>query len=180
MIKRGGFTFIELLVAIAIIGILAVLIIVQVTGAQVRSRNSSAKSDISQIGKSIGIESTNNANLSDRYYQSDPRASAAQAGTRISGSGPGQGLWTTFFGTSSSDGGYNKLRISRTPSSDYEYGYITDVSTSPGTANALAYCIATSVTTASTVTDTAFYVNNGTSGSSASVIPTYNTTGKCQ
>ncbi|CAN5177507.1 hypothetical protein BH11PAT4_BH11PAT4_3220 [soil metagenome] len=52
---RKGFTLIELLVVIAIIGILATLVITQVSGAQIRARNSNAKSDVNQMGKAIEL-----------------------------------------------------------------------------------------------------------------------------
>jgi prepilin-type N-terminal cleavage/methylation domain-containing protein len=171
MRNRRGFTLIELLVVIAIIGILATLVITQLAGAQVRARNSNAKSDITQIGKAIGIEQTNNTLLGgNAYFDSATNLATSLNATALNG-------WATLFGDSSHDGAYNKLRIVKTPSSFYTYQYQTDnttpVANIPNAYDATKYCVATNVSTASNVTDYAFYINNGTSASSASITPTF-------
>jgi prepilin-type N-terminal cleavage/methylation domain-containing protein len=173
MRNRRGFTLIELLVVIAIIGILATLVITQLAGAQVRARNANAKSDITQIGKAIGIELTNNAAMGDKYYNAvDTNGTATNLTANNAGT-----KWTALF---NSDTGYNKLHINRSPSSAQVYRYSTDQVTPNETltAGSTYYCISTSVSTASNVSDTGFYVNNGASGNSAGIAPTH-TAGVC-
>ncbi len=55
MLRRRGFTLIELLVVIAIIGILSTLVVTQLNSARIRARNSQAKNDISEMGKSADL-----------------------------------------------------------------------------------------------------------------------------
>jgi general secretion pathway protein G len=53
--KRRGFTLVELLIVIAIIGILSVVVVVAVGGAQAKSRDTKRKADIKAI--SMALES---------------------------------------------------------------------------------------------------------------------------
>jgi len=51
--RRPAFTLIELLIVIAIIGILATLVIVQTGDSNRKARNATAQSDIAQLGKAV-------------------------------------------------------------------------------------------------------------------------------
>lgn len=58
-----GFTIVELLIVIVVIGILAAIVIVAFNGIQDRARVTSAKSDLGSLGKLVSIKSTD-----DGYY----------------------------------------------------------------------------------------------------------------
>lgn len=167
--SRKGFTLIELLVVIAIIGILATLVITQVAGAQVRARNSNAKSDVNQMAKAVEVYRTNN-NV-DNYVNSNA-ASGGAAGTTMSGT-TAAGAWATIFGTSSADGIY-PIRITRTAgnSASYTYGYTTNTNTNPGTdVTSTSYCVGTNVVNSNGVNDGGFFIVNGTSTQKANGTP---------
>lgn len=151
---RKGFTLIELLVVIAIIGILATLVITQVAGAQVRARNSQAKSNVNEIGKAVELRRTNNNE--DLYLN-------AAASTQLSGTTAG-GSWTTLLNPSSGEP-LIPVRISATPanSTAYTYIYSTNTNTSPGTAGSTDFCVSTNIRTTNGVQDGGFYIRNGTS-----------------
>lgn len=61
--KRGGFTIVELLIVIVIIGILAAITIVAFNGVQQRAKVTSAQSDLTSISKHTAIHQT----LNDTY-----------------------------------------------------------------------------------------------------------------
>jgi len=160
----SAFTLIELLVVIAIIGILATLVITQVAGAQVRARNSSAQSDIAEMGKTVETWRTNtggdyvvvkNANTTAGSIP----ASNVNATTLTSWPFTG----TEAAGTSGTYG----TSINKTPTSSYTYGYETDAAGSH-------YCAGTNSVNASTVTGTkGFIINDGSSLVAASNTPNY-------
>lgn len=79
--KAGGFTLIELLVVISIIGLLASVVLVSLSSARIKTRNSRRVSDINQISKAM--ELFFNSNFS--YPTSNSGISAATLGP-ISGS----------------------------------------------------------------------------------------------
>src|SRR5256885_15932205 len=51
--KQGGFTIVELLIVIVVIGILATLVIVTFTGIQQRARNTKRQTDINAIASHV-------------------------------------------------------------------------------------------------------------------------------
>jgi len=195
-IKRG-FTLIELLVVIAIIAILATLVLVQVESALVRSRNASAQSDISEMGKTIEVYKSDTS--SDTVLLANDASLITTTGSFAAGVGaaiPSHNLYgtgncwgtalntgctklsTMFTGTEAAGSTYGTA-ISKTPSTSYLYGYET--SSTGGD-----YCVATNSINTSGVSGTVgFIINDGSSvqaGSSVfgnASVPTYATTGKC-
>ena len=69
MKRNRGFTIVELLIVIVVIGILAAIVIVAYRGMQERAATSSAESTVAQVGKKIKMHSVTNgsypANLSE-------------------------------------------------------------------------------------------------------------------
>jgi general secretion pathway protein G len=59
--KQGGFTIVELLIVIVVIGILATLVIVTFTGIQQRARNTKRQTDINAIASHIEAYFADNA-----------------------------------------------------------------------------------------------------------------------
>ncbi|HET8884096.1 MAG TPA: prepilin-type N-terminal cleavage/methylation domain-containing protein, partial [Candidatus Saccharimonadales bacterium] len=59
--KQTGFTIVELLIVIVVIGILAAITIVAYNGIQERARDIQRQSDIAAIGKALQIWSINSA-----------------------------------------------------------------------------------------------------------------------
>ena len=60
MSHRSGFTFIELLVTITIIGILAAVIVSRIDGYRASAQVASAKSDLTQLGQGVEVFKTAN------------------------------------------------------------------------------------------------------------------------
>ena len=82
--KQGGFTLLELLIVIVIIGILALLIIPNVTSAPKKARDTQRKTDLRAIQKGL-----------EEYYVSNSayptNATASSAATVLSGAADGKG-----------------------------------------------------------------------------------------
>lgn len=77
--KQGGFTMIELLVVISIIGILAAVSLVSFTGAQKQARDAARKSDIKQYRDSLELFANKNSGL----FLSRTTASGERASTTL-------------------------------------------------------------------------------------------------
>lgn len=58
--KVGGFTIVELLIVIVVIGILAAITIVAFNGLQQRGRDAARKSDVSSIAKALSLYQADN------------------------------------------------------------------------------------------------------------------------
>lgn len=181
MNRYKGFTLIELLVVIAIIGILATLVITQVAGAQVRARNSQAKSDITEMGKAVELYKNDDSNGAGVVVALSGVATGSDFVATLSGVGTSPGvntgtptIPTLFSGTQTWSGtagaGRYGAGITKTPSNShtFTYKYFASVSTSD-------YAVATTVVNSNGVSDSGFCVKNGTSLNSAagtSTIPT--------
>ncbi len=173
MSKSGvrGFTLIELLVVIAIIGILATLVITQLAGAQVRARNSNAKSDVSQMGKAIEVWKTSLAVSgagSELVINSHSTAVTGVAASTLTGS------WATLFVVGTGANPPYNINIAKSPSATHAYIYSTSTPVATPaltTFTATDYCVSTAVSIASNVTDTGFWVRNGASFSGTDETP---------
>ena len=63
--NKPGFTIVELLIVIVVIGILAAIVIVAYNGVQTRARDSQRKSDLSQLAKIISLYSVDNGDYAE-------------------------------------------------------------------------------------------------------------------
>lgn len=126
--RRAGFTIVELLIVIVIIGILAAITIVAYNGIQNRSYNTAAQSDLSNFAKKMGLyqaengsypsalsitmdikfsRSAYNTNLNNLYYCADPNGlnyamtAQSKSGTSyVVGSQISLGVYTGSWGGS--------------------------------------------------------------------------------
>lgn len=58
--KHSGFTIVELLIVIVVIGILAAITIIAYNGIQTKARDTQRKTDLAQIGKSLHLYQADN------------------------------------------------------------------------------------------------------------------------
>lgn len=81
--ERGGFTIVELLIVIVVIGILAAITLVAFNGIRDRAAVASAKSDLANIGKMVSIRHADSGtyNLGSAAYKS----AIQEAGVSTSG-----------------------------------------------------------------------------------------------
>ncbi len=178
MNRIKGFTLIELLVVIAIIGILATLVITQVAGAQVRARNSQAKSDVTAGGKAVELFRNDEANATGNALAVTADATlSGPTGTTAGGTFTGTlTIKDVFAGRQVYDGtpANNKYGASlvKTPSTAHIFTYET-APNAAGTIAATSYSLWTQVANGSGVTDNSFCITNGASinGATASSAP---------
>ena len=114
--RRPAFTLIELLIVIAIIGILATLVIVQTGDSNRKARNASAQSDIAQMGKAV------------ESFRIDDQASG-QVISDLPGSTDQQGggqntLASVFTGTQNIGTLTYAAAVTKTPGPPYIYRYV--------------------------------------------------------
>lgn len=103
--RTKGFTIVELLIVIVIIGILAAITIVAYNGIQGRARDSQRVSDIKTITKALEIYKTNNG-----VYPS-PVATANAGGWEVSTNGTSA---TNFLSALVSSSGVSKIPVDPT------------------------------------------------------------------
>jgi general secretion pathway protein G len=111
--KTNGFTLIEILVVMVIIGVLTSIAIASFTGTQKKSRDAQRKSDLRQIG--ISLES----------YYNDKKIYPLGIGGKIYGCGAAGicswgGSWTDVKGT------VYMVKLPADPTSGNEYYYVSD------------------------------------------------------
>lgn len=107
--KSHGFTLVELLVAIAIIGVLASVVLVSLQGAKQNSRDTQRKSDLQQVQVALRV-----------YRDSHPTAGyPSYPSGDVLGDGAGfDALLAPYLANSISD--------PLSPDSDYQYVYDSD------------------------------------------------------
>ena len=174
MRRQQGFTLIELLVVIAIIGILATLVITQLGGATTKARNSSAQSDVTEVGKAIAVFANDDA-ASGRIIASNTAAVTSGAATMLLNGSTAGGAFASYFkgvqfvdttaaGTTST----YAVSLAKTPSSLYTYKYFTDISTAIGALTSISspnytFCSNTQGVTGGAAAGSFLVSNTGTS-----------------
>ncbi len=103
---RRGFTLVELLIVVAIIGILATIIIISYTNAQARARDNKRKSDIQALSSAIEMYYTDKK-IYPWYYES--RSAGAFYRVRSVNDELSQARWTDGFSESTAPKGAEGL-----------------------------------------------------------------------
>jgi len=133
--KKQGFTLVELMIVVAILGILAAIALPEFQGHASQSRESAAKSSLQAVRCQIELYKMQHGGLNPGYV------GTAQAPTIT--------LYNQFIGTSSATG----LAVASTiPSAPYEYGpYLLEMPTNPFNEKSDVTYVAAGVTDFSTV-----------------------------
>lgn len=148
--RRPAFTLIELLIVIAIIGILATLVIVQTGDSNRKARNATAQSDIVQLGKAV--ESFRIEDAASGQVISNPSNTVDQQG------GGRTDFPSLFTGTQSVSALTYAAAVSKTPGPPYIYRYVASGTQTgqpgrqlvKGAVNQPAYALCTSLVGAAT------------------------------
>jgi general secretion pathway protein G len=135
--KKNGFTLVELMIVVTILGILAAIVIPEFQGHAAESRESAVKSSLHTVRCQIELYKMQHNNLNPGYFGAN-QASAAMIGDQ-------------FTGTSRIDG----FAIStKTPSDPFLYGpYLMEMPVNPFNNLSDVKPVASGVTDFSTVAD---------------------------
>jgi prepilin-type N-terminal cleavage/methylation domain-containing protein len=171
MKKNKAFTLIELLVVIAIIGILATLVIVRIGNARGKSVISSAKSDISNLSKSVELFKRAEGLVDGSVI---PNSASSVFDTLNSTGGPsqtGQPLLSTVFtgtasiGTTANPAGTYGAAVTKTPGTGVVYVYKANIIAANRKPAVGCYVLyAKGLDKVVTTEKAVFYVQDGSSG----------------
>jgi prepilin-type N-terminal cleavage/methylation domain-containing protein len=167
--RKNGFTLIELLVVIAIIGILATLVITQLASSRVKARNSAAKSDVTEMAKSIEVYKNNH---NENVLVSAENATGLEATSGDTLNGTTDDDFLSLFTGAEAQYEYS-VGITKTPSIAYTYVYRTDptgASHAESPVSVTNYLVGSNLVEVGGETDTFFYTANGTAGSGTTAI----------
>jgi len=147
---RPAFTLIEVLIVIAIIGILATLVIVQTGDSNRKARNASAQSDIAQMGKAV--ESFRIEDAASGQVVSNPSGFVDQQG------GGRSDFQALFTGTQNVGALTYAAAVTKTPGTPYVYRYVASGTQTgqtgrqlvKGALNQPAYALCTTLVAATT------------------------------
>lgn len=104
--NRSGFTIVELLIVIVVIGILAAIVIVAYTGIQGRARDTQRVDDLKTIAKALEVYKINNGAYPNPV--STPNASSWEVSTN------GSNVATNFLSALVSPNGVSKIPVDPT------------------------------------------------------------------
>lgn len=104
MPKRSGFTLVELLIVIAIIGILTSIGLVSFNSSQIKSRDAKRKTHLAQVADSLEL-----------YYNDKGKYPASNAGGQIMGCGAGATTVCTWGETAFSNTTTGTIYMTKLP-----------------------------------------------------------------
>jgi prepilin-type N-terminal cleavage/methylation domain-containing protein len=117
--KQKGFTLIELIVVIAVIGILAFTAVVSLSGIRERARDSRRMSDISAVQQAMGMIYSENSD----YTKAGCSTGAALSACASSATGLLKTYLTTLANTKDQSGSTTLCSASLNPAQTCEYNF---------------------------------------------------------
>jgi prepilin-type N-terminal cleavage/methylation domain-containing protein len=102
-LKQTGFTIVELLIVIVVIGILAALVISALTQAQEKARQAKIDTDLSALEEAITVAREAQGGVALRYVTGSTATGGGcwsqAAGTNLASLSPTNSCWTTYKAT---------------------------------------------------------------------------------